>query len=95
MRFVPHVTLFIWYGNLLRQGGEGVAVLGEGFGGFAAALETTEVFHRCMPVVHFVHVLAHVAVAGLVFAFQHALDVDPMGGMEHLALGARHGFKIE
>ena len=35
------------------------------------------------------------AVAGLVLALQHALDVDPVGGVEHLALRARHGLEIE
>ena len=51
--------------------------------------------HRLVPVVDVVHVLAHVAVAGPVLALEHALDVDPVGGVEHLALGARHRLEVE
>ena len=72
-------------GVRLRQGGEGIAVLGEGLGSLATALQTAEMLHRLVPVVDVVHVLAHVAVAGPVLALEHALDVDPVGGVEHLA----------
>ena len=74
--------------EVLGEGGEGVAVLGKGFGGVAAAFEAAEFFHWAVPLVDIFHVLAHVAVAGLVLAFQHGFDVDPVGGMEHLALSA-------
>ena len=63
-------------------------MLDEGFGGFTTALKAAEVFHRLVPVVNLVHPLADVAVAGLVLALEHALDVHPVGGVEQLALGA-------
>ena len=70
------------------EGGEVVDVLDEGFGGIAAALEAAEFFHGAVPLVDVFHVLAHVAVAGLVLALQYRLDVHPVGGVEQLALRA-------
>ena len=63
-------------------------MLDECFGSIATALKAAELFHCAVPLVDVFHVLAHVAVACLVLAFQHALDVHPMGGMEQLALCA-------
>ncbi len=70
-------------------------MLDEGLGGVAAAFQAAEFLHGAVPLVDFIHVLAHVAVAGFVFALQHALDVHPVGGVEQLALCARHRLEVE
>ena len=69
-----------------RQGGEGVDVLDEGLGGIAAAFQAAEFLHGTVPLVDILHVLAHVAVARLMLALQHGLDVHPVGRVEQLAL---------
>ena len=70
-------------------------MLDKGLGSVAAAFQAAELLHRAVPLVDVLHVLAHVAIAGLVLALEHALDVDPVCGVEHLALGARHRLEVE
>ena len=68
---------------------------GECLGGGATALYAAKVLHSGVPaVVECLHALTHVAVARLVFALEHRLDVHPVSGVEHLRLLASHHLEV-